>query len=229
MSEIQGKPVFGICECKEKRQVLSVEQAIDLIQQMAANNWQVPTDYIPKTSVNGIVEQHYGDELKLWVGTQAEYDALTDEERTNCFALISDDPTYKSIQTELTKHNQSIENLNERLEKLGFREGSITVSPLVTATLNKITRQGNYVIGKLAGTIYLSNGTYETIGTLPSDFLPPEEITQDIVLSSGSYGWGSVDIGVDGNIGVFIRPGITVSSNTISFEIPFGYEAKPIS
>ena len=237
MSEIQGKPVYGICECKEKRQVLSVEQATDLIQQMAANNWQVPTDYIPKTSVNGIVEQHYGDELKVWVGTQAEYDALTDEEKTNCFAIISDDPAYNEIQTLLSEYGQNIKSINsnvtniyERLRKLGFREGSVIASPLVTATQNELKRQGNYVIGQYNGSLYLTGEMNEYLGVLPEDFRPTaSKIDQNIVLYSEDYGWGSLSIySSDGEMYVFIRPGISVTGNTINFEINLGYEATPI-
>ena len=101
MSEIQGKPVFGICGCKEKRQVLSIDQAIDLIQQMAANNWQVPDGYIPKTCVNGIIDQNTGKELKVWVGTQVEYDGLTAEQRANMFALVSDDTTIQDLENKV--------------------------------------------------------------------------------------------------------------------------------
>ena len=39
--------------------------------------------------------------------------------------------------------------IEERLTKLGFRQGSINLSSIVTATENKVTRQGNYVIGNL--------------------------------------------------------------------------------
>lgn len=118
MSEIQGKPVYGVCACKEKVQVLSVDQVVDLIQQMAANDWQVPADYIPKTSVNGIVEQKSGDEIKLWIGKQAEYDALTDEEKAHKFAIITDDPTLNEITTLLNGYGQSIENINNNITKM---------------------------------------------------------------------------------------------------------------
>lgn len=117
MSEIQGKPVYGICACKEKVQVLSVDQVTDLIQQMAANDWQVPEDYIPKTSVNGIVEQNCKDEIKLWVGTQAEYDNLTATEQAGIFAIISDDPTLEEIEAKLKQYGESIENINANITK----------------------------------------------------------------------------------------------------------------
>lgn len=153
MSEIQGKPVYGVCACKEKVQVLSVDQVADLIQQMAANDWQVPEDYIPQTSINGIIEQNSKDQIRLWVGTQAEYDVLTTDEKNSTFAIITDDPTLARIESDLSHYGQSIENINknvttlfaqqqqlsrsideglnsieERLTNLGFKEGSITFS-----------------------------------------------------------------------------------------------------
>lgn len=114
MSEIQGKPVYGVCGCKQKVQVLSVEQAIDLIQQMAANGWQVPADYVPKTSVNAVIDQNTGTELKLWIGTQAKYDALTREEKAKTFALITDDPTLANIEASLKELGLSIDAIDKK-------------------------------------------------------------------------------------------------------------------
>lgn len=141
MSEISGKPVYGICGCKEKRQVLSVEQVVELIQQMAENDWQVPADYIPKTSVNGIIEQNGKDEIRLWVGTQAEYDALTAEEKGHSFAIITDDPTKTELDKILEQHGQSIENLGA------------TLSP-VADTVNKLSAGtsatfGDYLVPRM--------------------------------------------------------------------------------
>lgn len=154
MSEIQGKPVFGVCSCKEKVQVLSVDQAIDLIQQMAANNWQVPEDYLPKTSVNGIVEQNTKDEVKLWVGTQAQYDALTGDEQNKIFAIISDDPTLSTIEDTLKQYGQSIENINSNINK--FIDGKLKPAHSVNSdkiqnvdlSANNAATFGNYVISK---------------------------------------------------------------------------------
>ena len=117
MSEIQGKPVFGVCACKEKVQVLSVDQVVDLIQQMAENNWQVPEDYIPKTSVNGIIEQNTKAELKLWIGTQAEYNAYA-EDKSNLFAIITDDPSLKEIENILNQYGKDISNINGNINKI---------------------------------------------------------------------------------------------------------------
>lgn len=184
MSEIQGKPVFGVCACKEKVQVLSVDQVIDLIQQMATNNWQVPEDYLPKTSVNGIVEQNSKDEVKLWVGTQAQYNELTVEEQSKIFAIISDDPTLSTIETALNQYGSSIDNINsnitdiyERLEKLGFKEGTFTAtsssgsSPTFINNKNSITKIGKYAIGSFSLSY---TGLSEDIITIrvPDEFKP---------------------------------------------------------
>lgn len=140
MSEIQGKPVFGVCECKEKVQVLSIDQVTDLIQQMAANNWQVPENYIPKTSVNGIIEQHSDQEIKLWVGTQAQYDEL--EDTRNLFAIISDDQTQATIETLLNQHGQSIENINNNISNI--IDGTIIVTEAVNAQNAILNNDGTY-------------------------------------------------------------------------------------
>lgn len=121
--------VYGLCEANCKHRVLTVDQVTDLIQQMAANDWQVPEDYIPQTSVNGIVEQNSKDEIKLWVGTQAEYNALSTDVKNSTFAIITDDPTLRIIEDKLSQYGQSIESLNKTISAIvsdinGFNEGT---------------------------------------------------------------------------------------------------------
>ena len=171
MSEIQGKPVYGICECKEKRQVLSVDQVTDLIQQMAANNWQVPADYIPKTSINGIIEQNAGRELKLWLGTQSQWDAFTGD-KNNVFAIITDDPTLATINKILNEHGQSIENINKRINTFSedIKNGTITVGNTtkvqgVDLSADTSATFGDYVVTKRkliwTGDLLLGGSTIE--------------------------------------------------------------------
>ena len=234
MSEIQGKPVYGVCECNEKKQVLSIDQVTDLIQQMAANGWQVPADYIPKTSVNGIIEQHEGRELKLWIGTQAKWDEWAGD-KNNVYAIITDDPTLATINKILNEHGQSIENINsilnnhntqlnshtqsinsieERLTRLGVREGVATFSSdaleyLESSSYIKLYRQGNYVIlkgkldfkkgddsndynreasvmGKFFESNYINMNGVDFF-TIPNDFLPLTEFNFFIGCSFVTY------------------------------------------
>ena len=243
MTEIQGKPVYGTCDCKEKRQVLSVEQTADLIQQMASNEWQVPTDYIPKTSVNGIIEQHNGDEVKLWLGTQAEYDALTEEEKAYYLPVITDDPTYQEIMTKLNSLNSSVENINSRLSSLGFRQDNITdASGNIVGT---VKRQGNYVIGTID--LSLKDGA---IKDLDIEFAPKKSVTFgcqgdlyvyahcNATLMGGSTGGSLPQITFYSGGGVSVSSGTSVrvsGTSAYAYANPknlgicnFGYEANPI-
>lgn len=92
--------VWGYCDANCKHRVLTLDQTVALIQEMAANGFQVPEGFIPKTAVNEIVEQNKGKSLKLFVGTQAEYDAWNGD-KENTHPIISDDPTIKNILDKL--------------------------------------------------------------------------------------------------------------------------------
>lgn len=63
---------------------------------------------LAENAASGVVtvEQNSQKPLKFWVGTQAEYDALTEKE-TGCFYIISDDGKYETLLTLiLGKQNQ---------------------------------------------------------------------------------------------------------------------------
>lgn len=98
MSEVQ---VYGFCDAKCKHQVLTIDQTVNLIQEMAANGFQVPNDFIPVTAVNSIVEQNTGKSIRLWFGTQAQWDNWTGD-KVDVFAVISDDQTLQSILDRLS-------------------------------------------------------------------------------------------------------------------------------
>lgn len=141
MSEIQGKPVYGICDCKERRQVLSVDQVADLIQQMATNEWQVPDGYIPKTSVNGIIEQNHNKELIIWKGTQSEYDAW-DGDKDNTYPIITDDPTLAELKNQLSKHDLSISNAESNITKI--LDGKLVVPNAKNAVHAVLNSDGSF-------------------------------------------------------------------------------------
>lgn len=240
MSEIQGKPVYGVCACKEKVQVLSVDQVVDLIQQMAANDWQVPADYIPKTSVNGIVEQKSGDEIKLWIGKQAEYDALTDEEKAHKFAIITDDPTVNEISTQIQNLKEATDNLSGRLDTLGFKEGSVNVlsNGNVTAfntTQNILQRQGNYVLGNVVLELITSAfaAQYYLYGEvdafeLPDNFKIKEGENLTIIGTTGSSYYKFENKYVNKNkFYVTSYYAVSGDSNPL-ISLSFGYEAEPL-
>ena len=87
--------------------------------------------------------------------------------------------------TALVGYDNSKGTVEERLTKLGFKEGSIALESGVTASVNKVTRQGNYVLGELVLTdidnsawisVGLGYNVYntkvKTIGRIPEQFRP---------------------------------------------------------
>lgn len=178
MSEVK---VYGLCDANCRHQVLTVDQTVDLIQEMAANNWQVPQDFIPQTSVNGIIEQNSGNEVSLWVGTQAQYDILPAEKKGRLFAIISDDPTLKIIENKLSQHGSSIENINSTITKIAgemsvdFGECVISRKKLIwNGSITCVNNNGYFLLFDAGNTIgsgvELERGTlYEIQGTLTND------------------------------------------------------------
>lgn len=68
-----------------------------------------------ENAASGVVtiEQNSQTALKFWVGTQAEYDALTEKE-TGCFYIISDDSRYETLLTMIRgKQNQITSGTDE--------------------------------------------------------------------------------------------------------------------
>lgn len=109
--------VYGYCDANCKHKVLTVAQCVDLIQQMAANGFQVPSDYLPKTAVNSIVEQNTGKEIGLFVGTQAEYDEWAGD-KSNLFAIITDDKTLQDLLDKLGSLEASSILLDTRVNNI---------------------------------------------------------------------------------------------------------------
>lgn len=148
--------VYGFCDANCRHKVLTVDQTVALIQEMAANGFQVPEGFIPQTAVNSIIEQNSGKAICLFVGTQAEYDAWTGD-KSHCFSIISDDPTLKNILNKLDEHTASIKAVDKRVDDLhtDFRDDAATTF-------------GDYIIPKKK-LIYVSSDyskTYQTTENL---------------------------------------------------------------
>lgn len=62
--------------------------------------------------VTTLKEQNSGKGLQMWVGTQAEYNALQ-EIVDNCFYIISDDTTEEDIQYTLDEMKREVERVTE--------------------------------------------------------------------------------------------------------------------
>lgn len=158
--------------------------------------------------------------------------------------------------TALSDYDNSKGTIEERLDALGFREGSITLASGITASTNVIKRQGNYVIGKVefspAVAITSFLGTPVDIGDVPEYFRPKvkeyisyrtEATTQMSIITTTGSGSGSltstssdsVTVDIDGKIVGSGRASWNPSntklsgSTTIKLKsISFGYEANPL-
>lgn len=125
--------------------------------------------------------------------------------------------------------------IEERLTNLGFKQGSVNLASGVTASKNTITRQGNYCILTLG--IVRVPSKYNTdilIGTISSDFLPKEKVSQSTysLWDSGS----SPDVYRDSVVSIYkngeikVMPNVVTDTGDIYTKINFlGYEAEPIT
>ena len=90
----------------------------------------------------------------------------------------------------LSYYGDRLDDIEERLSKLGFKEGSVTVpdstsefGSFITSANSALNRQGNYVIGtyvvKLNDLIVYPDdiiNSYFEIGTIPTQFLPAYDL-----------------------------------------------------
>ena len=117
--------------------------------------------------------------------------------------------------------------IEERLTNLGFRQGSINLSSMVTASENKVTRQGNYVIGNLVisalniENLSLIQNSYSyknfTLGTLDAQFSPKTTVivpfSAPIAVNMGYDTYGIAYVYTS----VYIYPSGNVELRTITY------------
>lgn len=143
-----------------------------------------------------------------------------------------------SEYAEYASEDVSKGTIEERLTRLGFREGSVNMtSPDTAPSINSLKRQGNYVLCHLVAgdynlLTYASQAGYNrTIGRVPEDFMPLQETQGGLngyaVLQPSTVThtvlFASVKINLDGYIVVTLE-----NYNTYVGEIVIGYEAKPL-
>lgn len=155
----------------------------------------------------------------------------------------------KLSSTRFEEADRRMTSIEERLALLGFREGtfdSIVPDPL-GSTVPKMTRQGNYVLGKgycfsVGDTVteYWWNdaptvGIY--LGKVPSDMKPLEHYVSQISILSGKKPLTGVDVYYpaeihllgDGTCYLWLPLYETAGALSPSITIWFGYEAKPLT
>lgn len=95
----------ALAESMTKEQILSaITQAVE-----GHEIHDVDTGFVEK-----IKEQKSGANLKFWVGTTAEYNALAEHE-TGCFYFLTDDTTHEDIEQEISDLQDDVEEIQQTL------------------------------------------------------------------------------------------------------------------
>lgn len=89
---------YVLCSNNCKFEGMTKEQILAAIEQAVSTGEikDVDAGFVTK-----IKEQNAATGLSFWVGTQAEYNALT-EKVANCFYLVTDDTTFDDIKTDIS-------------------------------------------------------------------------------------------------------------------------------
>lgn len=125
--------------------------------------------------------------------------------------------------------------VEERLEKLGFKEGAIEFDSSLkieddSVRENYLHRQGNYVLGRLITRPIYRETIYAVIlGKVPKEFLPKQE--EEFIACYGysqSGGLTSCNLKIDTDGNIFITNIDWVERLLPSFSVRIGYEAKPL-
>lgn len=139
--------------------------------------------------------------------------------------------------------------IEERLTRLGFKQGSIELnaaavntsySSLINESANIIKRQGNYVL--LSWHINIKNGfsiggNHILLGTIPKNFVPSEKLNFNVLaktdttgITNNKYVEITISIDTEGNIteelGYVAQYGTTWAFESMKIDI--GYEAAPL-
>ena len=167
-----------------------------------------------------------GNTVKVAFVTQAKYNELK-----NAGLLESDCHYFKTDS--LNEVFASIEALSERLESLGFNEGTFTATKTGNGSLefselnnleNKITKMGKYAIGSFYLTCNGLSGDVVTI-KVPDEFKPKTNIPFHAKKSDYSYSTGYVDTVYSGQLKTDGTITITLTSvSTIIYLKNLGWE-----
>lgn len=110
-----------------------------------------------------------GQTNKLAFVTQAKYNEMQakGELTKNCYYYITDDETADDIDKLLDVLIDRCDQIEERLDALGFKQGAFVVASGSTS-INTIKKQGKYVIAS-----FIASKDLTTV-TVPAEFRPKE-------------------------------------------------------
>ena len=121
--------VYVICDKNCKFEGMTKEQIYTAILQAVNEGTIGDIDAGFVTTIKTI----NGRALKFFVGEQAEYDALTEEEKTDLFAIITNDTTKEGILTALETLAQNVSNILDGTQKVAHAAKADTATKANTA------------------------------------------------------------------------------------------------
>lgn len=145
MSDVANVDIYAYCDANCKHKVLNVGQIVHLFQELYANGGQVPSGFANATAVNEIIDQNTGQALRLFVGTQEQYDNWNGNKK-NLFAIISDDKTLQEILARLVALESSVTGIIDGTTRIPKASHSLNADNGVTCsdgTFTNLTYSAN--------------------------------------------------------------------------------------
>ena len=158
----------------------------------------------------------------------------------------------KQIPYPLTNYDITKGTIEERLTRLGFKQGELVIdttnlSSTTSITKNSLSRQGNYVIGdleindsstSLTG-MYLIGANQNQIIQIPSEFIPLGNTSISAYVkyacmdtsnfsSYTQYSYEKITVSSDGFVPIPDMNYSTLVGYVKTIKIHFGYEAQPL-
>lgn len=106
--------VYAICDNNCRYETLTREQILTAIMQAVNEGTIGDIDAGFITTVKTI----NGRKLKLFVGSQSEYETLTDDDKQNLFAVITNDTTKEGINAVLDGLESDLDGLETKINKI---------------------------------------------------------------------------------------------------------------
>lgn len=152
--------VYVICDQNCKFESMTKEQILTAIMQAVNEGTISDVDAGFITTVKTI----NGLPLKFFVGEQSAYDALTDEEKQNLFAIISNDTTKENLLAEIQRISDQAAGAENAVEALGAQMDELTAETArvlqgVLQTLSDID-SGEQPVGSAEKTDFTNNETW---------------------------------------------------------------------
>lgn len=134
--------VYALDEGKNNFQTMTKEQILSAINQKISSGSIVNID---DAFITKIKEMNAGALVQLWIGTQAEFEALS-EKKDDTLYILSDDPTVNEIENSISSLEQSISEvgrnntyLNERYNQIVNGEQTVYRAKYASSDTSKGT------------------------------------------------------------------------------------------